>query len=189
MAKKVMLRNARLSFPSLWKTEEYNGTDTEKYAATFLIAKDDPQVKAIKAAMKEVAEEKFGTPLPKKLPLCLKDGDDSDYDGYEGHFSIKATTKRRPVVIDRQKTPVTEDDGVVYAGCYVNASVEIWAMDNSYGKKILCSLNGLQFVKDGEAFGAGGSNAMSDFDELDDADDTSGFDDAMPGDDEEDPFA
>lgn len=36
---KVLLKNVRLSFPSLFKTEQYAGEDTGKFAATFLIPK------------------------------------------------------------------------------------------------------------------------------------------------------
>jgi hypothetical protein len=55
----------------------------------------------------------------------------------------------------------------LYGGCYVNASIDVWVMDNSYGKKVLASLNAIQFVKDGEAFGSK-SEAADDFEDLDD---------------------
>jgi len=163
---KILLKNVRLSFPSLFQTEKYNGTDTEKYAATFLIAKDDSQVKSIQKAITKMAEEKFGTPLPKSVKYCLKDGDEVEYAGYPGHWSIKASTKRRPLVIDNLKTPIVEDDNKIYGGCYVNASISLWVMDNNYGKRVLASLEGVQFVKDGEAFASSGGNAMDDFDTI-----------------------
>ncbi len=50
------------------------------------------------------------------------------------------------------KTALTEADGRIYAGCYVNFNVDIWAQDGQY-TGIRCSLNGVQFVKDGDAFG------------------------------------
>jgi len=40
-------------------------------------------------------------------------------------------------------------------------------MDNAYGKKVLASLNAIQFVKDGEAFGSK-SEGADDFEDLDD---------------------
>ena len=58
---KVMLKNVRLSFPSLFKTEQYAGEDTEKYAATFLIPKSDTKtVTAIEQACKAALVEKYG---------------------------------------------------------------------------------------------------------------------------------
>jgi len=162
---KIILNSVRLSFPSLWETEKYNGQDTGKFGATFLIKKDDPQAKILKDAVIQAAEAKFGKPIPKTVKYCLNDGDEKEYDGYEGHWAIKATTKRRPVVIDQSKTTIAEADNKIYAGCYVNASIDIWCMDNNYGKRVLASLNGIQFAKDGESFGVSG-NAMDDFSEI-----------------------
>ena len=101
--------------------------------------------------------------------LALKDGDDSGRDEMIGKMTIKASTKKRPVVIDRDKTPLVEDDGKPYAGCYVNAIIRLWAQDNSYGKRINASLEGVQFHKDGEPFGAGGVS-VDEFDDFEDED-------------------
>lgn len=166
---KIVLKEVRLSFPSLWETEKYNGEDTGKFTATFLVPKDDPQAKKLKGLITEVAQDKFGKPIPKTVKFCLVDGDEKEYDGYAGMWAIKASTKRRPVVIDRDKTPIVEADDKVYAGCYVNASIDFWAMDNKFGKRILANLNGIQFASEGDSFGGGG-NAMDDFDAMDDGD-------------------
>jgi len=168
---KIVLKNVRLSFPSLFKTEDYGGADTGKFAATFLVPKKDPQIKVIKDALKKVAEEEFGKPLPKGITNCLKDGDDKDYDGYAGTYSIKASTKRRPTLIDETKTPIAEEDNKLYAGCYVNVSIDIWAMNNQYGKKVLASLNGIQFAKDGETFGVS-NDSLDDFDAIEAVEET-----------------
>ena len=164
-----MLKNVRLSFPSLFKTEVYAGEDTGKYAATFLIPKSDTKtVTAIEQACKAALVEKYGEgKIPKGFKMPLVDGDEKEYQGYEGQMTIKATTKKRPTLVNRDKTPIVEEDGILYGGCYVNASIDVWVMDNSYGKKVLASLNAIQFVKDGEAFG-NASNGADDFEDLDD---------------------
>ncbi len=165
---KVMLKNVRLSFPSLFNTEVYAGEDTGKYAATFLIPKSDKNtVKAIESACEQALKDKYGDKIPKGFKMPLVDGDDKEYDGYEGCYSIKASTKKRPTLVNRDKTPILPEDGILYGGCYVNASIDIWIMDNQYGKKVLASLNAIQFVKDGEAFG-NASNGADDFEDLDD---------------------
>ena len=166
---KVLLKNVRLSFPSLFKTEIYAGEDTEKYAATFLIPKSDTKtVASIEQACKQALVEKYGEgKVPKGFKMPLVDGDDKEYQGYADHVCIKANTKKRPTLVNRDKTPIVEEDGILYGGCYVNASIDVWVMDNSYGKKVLASLNAIQFVKDGEAFG-NKSDALDDFDDLDD---------------------
>jgi len=168
---KLLLKNVRLSFPSLFKTEQYAGEDTGKFAATFLIPKSDVKaVKAIEDACAAALKEKFGDKIPKGFKLPIQDGDEREYQGYADHVCIKASTKKRPTLVNRDKTPIVEEDGILYGGCYVNASLDVWVMDNSYGKKVLASLNAIQFVKDGEPF-ASGSNGADDFDELEDEDD------------------
>ena len=109
------------------------------------------------------------TESEKKIPAskwAIKEGDEVDYDGYEGQWSIKASSTRRPTVIDRDKTPLTEDDEKIYAGCYVNAIVDFWVQDNEFGKRVNANLFGIQFVKDGEEFGAGSVDVTDDFAEL-----------------------
>ena len=92
---KVMLKNVRLSFPSLFKTEEYNGVDTEKFAATFLIPKSDTKtVASIESAYQAVLVERYGQgKIPKGFKTPLVDDDDKEYQGYQDHYSIKASTK------------------------------------------------------------------------------------------------
>ena len=169
---KIKLENVRLSFPSLFKFATFGGESTNKYEATFILDKEDHAkvIKTIEKEFKALTKEKFkGKALPEDK-LCLKDGDDSDREEFHGKMTIKASTSKRPLVIDRDKSPITEEDDVVYAGCYVNAIIELWAQDNQYGKRINAQLNGLQFRKDGEPFGSGGASA-DDFDEFSDEDD------------------
>ena len=165
---KMMLKNVRLSFPSVFQRAVFEGQEG-KYEATALISKDDTKTKkkideAIEAA---IAEAKIKVPSDKR---CLKDGDDSDYDGYEGNWSLKAANGKRPTVLNRDKTPLTEDDEVIYAGCYVNLVIDFWVQNNKYGKRVNANLYGVQFVKDGEPFGMGPVDVTDDFEDLDDED-------------------
>ncbi len=176
---KIKVENVRLSFPSLFRKAQFNGSET-KYEATFLLSKND-HAKAI-AQIEKAIKDKIATDLKgAKIgadKLCLRDGDEVEYDGYEGHMSLKASNKKRPLVIGKDKSPLTEDDNVVYGGCYVNAIVELWAQNNEYGKRINANLLGVQFVRDGEPFGSAGESAgLDDFDDLssDDFDDDIAF--------------
>jgi len=174
---KIKLNNVRLSFPALFRKAVFNGEET-KYEATFLLNKEEHAAKikeidgAIKAKLKDdLKGAKLG---PDKI--CFKDGDEIDYDGYAGHMSIKASSNDRPMVIDRNKSPLTEDDQKIYAGCYVNAIVELWAQNNQWGKRVNCNLLAVQFFKDGEPFGDGIRASVDDFDAFgDDEDDGSDF--------------
>lgn len=167
---RIVLKDVRLSFPSLFKRASFDGQEG-KFEATFLIDKNDPQLKKIEAAMNAKLNDYFKGKVPKGLKSCLNDGDEKDYDGYAGMMSLKAASNKRVTIIDRDKTPLAEEDNKPYAGCYVNASIDFWVQDNNYGKRINCNLVGVQFSKDGEPFGAGAIDATDDFDEIDDDDD------------------
>jgi hypothetical protein len=176
--KKVKINGVRLGFPSLFKKAVYSGEAT-KFCATFLIPKDSEDAKKLRKLVKAMIEEEFGGKKIGSDKVCLKDGDEAEYDGFEGMWSIKASNDSKPTVLDRDRTPLTADDGRPYAGCYVNAIIEIWAQDNSYGKRINATLLGVQFAKDGEPFAGGRVASADDFDDVpwddDDDDDNVGF--------------
>ncbi|MEL0087745.1 MAG: ssDNA-binding protein [Halieaceae bacterium] len=164
----LMIQNARCSFPSLFQTAQYKGEDLGKYEVTLLLEKDGEMAKMVEKAIKDVGTEVLGKAWTKaKLPM--KDGDGVDYDGYQNQWALKATTKKRPLCIDRDKTPLTEEDGVIYPGCYINAKVSIYAYTNSYGSFVGAQLEAVQFSKHGESFGGGGAS-VDDFEDISDTD-------------------
>lgn len=166
------IKNARLSFPSLFHKAVFNGEET-KYEATLLLDKEkhaDIIAEIKKAIAEKIKTDLKGTKLDASK-LCLKDGDGVEYDGYENCYSLKASNNKRPLVINKDKSPIAEDDQKIYSGCYVNAKIELWAQNNSYGKRINANLLGVQFAGDGTPFGDGGKTASSnDFDVLADED-------------------
>lgn len=193
---KVKLQNVRLSFPDLFEPRPFKTGDEPKYKATFLVEKESPQAKEIEKAIIAVANEKWpgkGAAIIKNIrgnpnKFNFQDGDNKEYDGYAGMMAFTASSKSRPLVIDRTgvtsdaaKEPnayytapnkngvmfrvLTKDDGRPYAGCYVNASFDIFGYDNS-GNGISATLTGVQFVKDGDAFGGGRPASADEFDDL-----------------------
>lgn len=171
---KVKLNNVRLAFPNLFKPEQINGEGDPKYGATFILPKGHPALVEINKAMEQVAKDKWADKAPaimKKIEmenkLCLKNGDlKAEYDGFTGNYYISASNKVRPFIVDRDKTQLNPDDGVIYAGCYVNAVIDIWAMDNKFGKRICATLSGAQFFKDGDAFTGGAPATEDDFEDY-----------------------
>ena len=169
---KIKITNARLSFPSLFKKASFDGSSDGKFEATFIIPKKGNEAwhKEVTAQMDAgILEAKLGKVSADKR--FLKDGDELDtdkYPEYEGAWIVKAANAKRPTVLNRDKTPLVEDDEVLYAGCYVNAVIEPWYQNNSFGKRCNANLYGVQFVKDGEPFGAGDTNVDDDFDDIDD---------------------
>jgi len=166
----MKINNVRLSFPNLFRRAVFNGEDT-KFGATLLLDKKmhAEEIVAIQTAIEEkLAGDLKGAKLTPDR-ICLRDGDESEYDGYAGCMSLKASNNSRPLVIHKDKSPITEDDGVVYAGCYVNAVIDFWTQNNQFGKRINANILGLQFAGDGEPFGDGGRVAkQDDFDDISD---------------------
>ncbi len=159
----IKLRNVRLSFPSIFNRSNFDGKEG-KYEATFLIPKSDTKTKKIlDEAIKKLLTEAKIKVSPDKI--CLKDGDDSSYDGYADHWSLKAGNNKRFPIYNNDKTPLTESDNVIYAGCYVHAIIDFWVQNNQYGKRVNANLYALQFHKDGEAFGMGVPDVSDQFDD------------------------
>lgn len=174
---KVFLKKVRLSFPHLHEPNSYEGGPA-KFSASYIFPADHPAVKEVNAAIVKVAQEKWGAKadaILKQLKTagktCLRDGDTkADRDEYAGNMFISASSAKRVKLVDTDgTTPLVEADGKPYGGCYVNAFVEIWAMDNQFGKRICAGLGGVQFHSDGEPFGASSGNdefsAVEDTDE------------------------
>lgn len=170
---RVKLRNVRLSYPYLYKPDTQENDDGEivkTYRASFITCPGDPEFKtnmaAIKKAIKEVKEEKWGSKQPKIKPdrmAAQKLDADEHPEEIEGCYRISARAKEefRPALVDNRKGRDghwlrLEDDKTnrLYAGCRVNAVVTFWAMDHpKFGKRINCVLESVQFRADDEPFG------------------------------------
>lgn len=168
MSKVITLKNARLSFPQIWTPKAYMEGQTPKFSANFLLDKDkdSAQIDALKSAIKAAAVEGFNGQIPKGLKTFLGNGEDKAYDGYENAMFVSCSARQRPVVIDRDRTPLVEEDGRPYAGCYVNAALSLWVQNNQWGKRVNCNLNAIQFVKDGDSFGGNSLAVESVFDDI-----------------------
>lgn len=171
---RLALKNVRLAFPAVFEAKTVNGEGEPAFSAVFLIEPDDPQIKAIDQAIGAVAKEKFGAKAEAILKAmraadktCLHDGDSkAEYAGFPGNMFVSARSKSRPLVLNADKSPLTAADGKPYAGCYVNASIELWAQDNSFGKRVNAQLRGVQFLRDGDAFAGGGAASEDEFDDV-----------------------
>lgn len=174
----VRLKNVRLSFAHLFKPQEGKVDDETgvkgepKYNCAFLMSKTDADGRTnaakIKAAADQVKKAKWGNNIPKLKPekVCLRDGDLESYDGYEGMLYCSSSNTRQPVLVDRDRSPLDENSGKLYSGCYVNAIIRLWAQDNKHGKRLNASLEAVQFLRHGEAFGAKPIDAMTAFEDV-----------------------
>lgn len=173
---RILIKDVRLAFPNLFEPTTVAGEGKPRYSATLIIPADHPQIEEIRAAQLAVAQAKWNAKAPailkgldKQDKLALHDGDTkSKYDGFPGNFFISASAQENaaPTVIDRDRSPLSARSGRPYAGCYVNASIELWAQDNSYGQRVNAQLRGIQFLRDGDSFSAGRPADADEFDEV-----------------------
>lgn len=175
-AGRLLIKNVRLAFPNLFEPTTVAGEGKPRYSATLLIPADHPQLEEIRAAQNAVATAKWGAKaaaivkgLDKQDKLALHDGDTkSKYDGFPGNFFISAAAQENaaPTVIDRDRTPLSAKSGRPYAGCFVNASIELWPQDNNYGQRVNAQLRGIQFYADGDSFSAGRPADSDEFEDV-----------------------
>jgi len=173
-SKKIKIKNAVLSFPTLFTPTSMEEGQIKKYSCVFMLPKEGNE-KVYKAIMEVYNELATENKVKKELPNDNKfivDGDTTDRDEYAGHWIIKAKNKNRPTVIDRGRTPIVEEDGLIYGGCIANGIVEpYYYKHTSSGKQfIIASLKGVQWVGKGVPFGDS-PVTPDEFDDLGDDDD------------------
>lgn len=172
---KVVFGPCRLSFPSLFEKKKFDGdTGDGKYMTTVLIPKEEKETidaiqKAITAAKTAGITSKWGGKEPKKLTMPLTDGDDTDDEYQQGHFTIKAKSNMRPPVTGRDKNPIVDEEEI-YGGVWAYVSVTFYPYNAAGNNGVAVALNAVQKFKDDDPFG---QSSAHDFDDIDgeDADD------------------
>ena len=181
----IKLPRVRLSFPNLFKPRAMQRDDGQegeaKYQATFILDKKKhaPQIKQIQAEIAKMAAQLWkGKSYPANR-VALHDGEEKcDIDGYgEEVMYIACSNSKRCPVVNLDGTPIAESDNIIYAGCWVHGSLQLWAQDNNFGKRINASLRAVMFVADGNAFGESTVDPEKEFAEI--AGNESGSDDDM----------
>lgn len=176
------LDNVRVDWPELFKGKQFNGEGKYRCGAQLIVPNDHPQFKQIEAAIEEAAKLKWKDKAAATLKaarakdnVAFRDGDlkTKAPEGYEGAHYLSANCKGgdteaecdKPTVYDAQRNKVTNPaDNPIYRGCYVNAVVEIYA-DDRYGAGVFAKLVGIQFRRNGDAFGSAPARA-DDFEDV-----------------------
>lgn len=174
----VTLENVRVSY--FYGFEPYIGTDsagkqTKSYCSHFLLPTGHPSLAKVQAAIVGVAKAMWKEKYVEMLTafkgqdrICLHEGNISKpgEDAYKDIKYLSGNSKNRFTIVetrDGRNVPLTPADGRPYSGSYVNAIVGIWAQANKWGKRINCQIQGVQFLKHGEAFGGGRVAAPDEF--------------------------
>lgn len=185
----VQLKHVRIAFiDELFEPGQYEGKGDFRHTATFIVEPGSANDKAIQAAIQAEAVAAWG----KKADAMLEDlrGDKKAYsyqknkkdktgevyEGFEDRYALSSVRKAKdgaPMFLHNIKDPatgkakrLTGKEGIIYAGCYVNAKVEMWAQAGTY-RGMRCGLLGVQYDAPGDSFG-GASRATDDgFDAVD----------------------
>lgn len=184
----LKLKSVRLSYPALFEPKAGPEGGDPKYSASLLMHKDnnEPEIEAMREGILYVAQAQWGaekvkwnestSALKLMLPtgkvamvkVCLRDGDEkSGTAGYENVMFFSASSKLPVPVVDKNPAiALTAATGRPYAGCYVNASIRLWAQDNNFGKRVNAQLQAVQFSAEGESFGDGPVSAEAVFENI-----------------------
>ncbi len=174
----IVLKNVRLSFPALYVPVQFQGAGPFTYGAKLIVDKGSETDKAIEATILRVATAKWKDKATgilegirgNDMKFCYIKGDAKGHAGYVGKMVLGTKRKKddgAPLVIDMSKTPIKQEAGKVYSGCYVNAKVQIWAQDSQqWGKGMRCTLITIQKFAEGEAFGGSGPANDDGMDEV-----------------------
>jgi hypothetical protein len=168
MTKKIKINNVRISYPYIFKKGFYEGKENNKYTVTLVLDKSDPNhIEAKKIIDEQIntiySQTKTARSSFKDDKFCVKE----ESEEFENSWLIKCGNPKRITIIDRDKTPLTEEDGKIYAGCYVNVLIDLYYYDKQYGKFILSNIYGIQFSKDGESLEGRIVDVTDDFTDLD----------------------
>lgn len=178
MATRIMLKGITMAFPALAEPQAF-GDGEPAYGAKFPIAPNSDHQKLIEEAMLTEAKELWKDKADGVLSMLVEDGKvafvkkvyrskktGEPYQGFEGsHYLSGRNAKTQPSVYDQYGEEVTGKGDIerkAFSGARVNASLEIWAQDNKWGRRINCSLRGIMLTGEGENFGGGSSPASAD---------------------------
>ena len=175
----ILIKDARVSFPHLFKRPTIQGQEGK--CGCVLMLEPERHAGTIQKVQKEMEELRKSALKNQKVPSdkrCLRDGDDKGRAEYEGYVVLSDNSRTRPYVIDFDgRTQIeNEEDCHIYAGCYVNAKIRLWAQDNKYGKRLNAELVSIQFLRDGEPLdgrvsveeAASGFDTVNDYEDDDD---------------------
>ena len=172
----VILKNVRLALPSLFNPfvprDGLKPGQVAKYTSTFLFEPGSPNEAVMLNAMAQAAKAVWGegakvvfeamgpnSRCMKSGNLKLRQGTAEVREGFAGMIQVVTSNRVKPLVVNTDLSPVDEASGIVYAGCHVNAKIDVYGLKGQGERSngIFATLQVVQFVSDGDRFAGGGS--------------------------------
>lgn len=178
MATRLMLKNITMAFPALAEPQSF-GEGEPAYGAKFPIKVNGEHQKLLEEAMLAEAKEQWKDKGKSVLDMLIEDGKvafvkkvykskktGEPYQGFEDTYYLSTRNpKTQPTVFNEYGEPLTTKSDIerqAFSGAIVNASVEVWAQDNKWGRRINCTLRGVMLTGEGENVGGGSAPASAD---------------------------
>jgi len=147
---KLMTPSFRVSFPSVFTPSAGFDGQEAKYSLVMLFEKHT-DLTEMKKAVEDCIKEKWGVKVPKDLRSPFRDGDEKELDGYKGCVFVKASSKQRPGLVDKDLQPIISQDEF-YPGCFARATLSVFAYEKSGNRGVSFGLQNIQKLDDGESF-------------------------------------
>ncbi|HHB13205.1 MAG TPA: DUF2815 family protein, partial [Chromatiales bacterium] len=139
----------RISYPNLFVPRAVTPGSDPRYSCELIVPANHLAIAQIQQAYQKVVQEAFAGSQPTGVfPMYVGEQKYPGDPTYQGMYVIRAAARTKPHVVDQNVQPVM-DPGMIYAGCYVNASVTVYAYHQPQ-KGVTIGLDGIQFVVDGD---------------------------------------
>ena len=157
----VIIPKSRLSYPKLFRAEAVpgEGEDKARFGCHILLPKSDTATKQrIDNEIRRIAKDNMANVMPKAKDISMWDGDGEKGDEFSKDCWVLSANRYpkqgRLQVVDKDKSPLAEDDGRPMAGDVCNFCVGVYNPKQWKGK-VCFSLEIVQFVKKGTPIGGG----------------------------------
>jgi hypothetical protein len=166
----------------LFEARTVQGGTNPRYSYSIIVDKNSPSFKIFSAAVEKSVKAVFGDEWQKKLKewknnsmrCCFMEGPVKNEDRYPEDTIVISTNRNqsqgRIAVFDRKLNQLTVDDGVVYPGCIVNATFNLWTQNDAGQIGLRAQAVNIQFVRDGEALSGGGVAGSQGLKPIEDSD-------------------
>lgn len=170
--KTLWIKDCRLGFPHLITPQESEAG--LRYNAVLIMDPASPEWAEAMAMIGQVVSDKWGDQAQAVMNVmavtknlrCYGNGDEKInpktglvYDGFPGQVFISANNKVQPNLYGQNALPLpptANANEMFVGGNNIAAIISFWAQDNKHGRAIRAQLDGVQYIREGEHFGATG---------------------------------
>lgn len=188
----IKLKNIPIAFVDALVVAKAIGDGAPRFGLKLIIEPGSAEEKLLDKTMLEVAKEKWKEDgeavlnlLVEKNKVCFvkkeyKDKKGVPYEGFKGRYYVSAgDAKTPPTIVDRfgaevlgpkagyGPEQVRNAQRLIHSGADVHVSLEIWAQDNDWGRRLNAKPRGVMWAGEGSNFGGGTAPAdASEFADL-----------------------